>query len=267
MFNSLNFPNGSTIVPAQRNIGSIPCHEKSSNQDSCDYNTKPSQSWSENSSTTSRSSLERSILLHTKVIPIIGSLISAAVMPCKTDLRTTNSEDPFLLQNSLLITPIKLQSPLRFPPPTRTQTRGLRPLRPSAPETRRATTGQTIRYGHTWYRRRRKGKTLGCGEQGYSVGFLQEEVSCSDDEIGHGRSSQCCDTIYRLVFLEEVLFCESSTLISIEQGHVRCGTDVVTDPAFLVTRNMEDFVTWVDSSKIKRNILKYRDKLDDFDLL
>lgn len=32
-------------------------------------------------------------------------------------------------------------------------------------------------------------------------------------------------------------------------------------------RNMEDFVTWVDSSKIKRNILKYRDKLDDFDLL
>jgi U3 small nucleolar ribonucleoprotein protein IMP3 len=29
---------------------------------------------------------------------------------------------------------------------------------------------------------------------------------------------------------------------------------------------MEDFVTWVDSSKIKRNIMKYRDKLDDFDL-
>ncbi|GAB7348394.1 hypothetical protein MBLNU459_g6828t1 [Dothideomycetes sp. NU459] len=53
----------------------------------------------------------------------------------------------------------------------------------------------------------------------------------------------------------------------IEQGHVRVGTDVCTDPAFLVTRNLEDFVTWVDSSKIKRNILKYRDKLDDFDLL
>ena len=53
----------------------------------------------------------------------------------------------------------------------------------------------------------------------------------------------------------------------VEQGHVRVGTDVVTDPAFLITRNMEDFVTWVDSSKIKRNIMKYRDKLDDFDLL
>ncbi|MCJ1393667.1 Small subunit (SSU) processome component [Xylographa bjoerkii] len=53
----------------------------------------------------------------------------------------------------------------------------------------------------------------------------------------------------------------------IEQGHVRAGPEVITDPAFLVTRNMEDLITWVDSSKIKRNILKYRDKLDDFDLL
>lgn len=52
----------------------------------------------------------------------------------------------------------------------------------------------------------------------------------------------------------------------IEQGHVRVGTDVITDPAYLVTRNREDFVTWVDSSKIKRNIMKYRDKLDDFEL-
>lgn len=53
----------------------------------------------------------------------------------------------------------------------------------------------------------------------------------------------------------------------IEQGHVRVGSEVVTDPAFLVTRNMEDYVTWVDSSKIKRNIMRYREKLDDFDLL
>ena len=48
---------------------------------------------------------------------------------------------------------------------------------------------------------------------------------------------------------------------------MRVGTEVVTDPACLVTRNMEDFVTWVDSSKIKRNIMRYRDKLDDFDLM
>mmetsp|Transcript_622 Transcript_622/g.1043 ORF Transcript_622/g.1043 Transcript_622/m.1043 type:complete len:184 (-) Transcript_622:55-606(-) len=58
---------------------------------------------------------------------------------------------------------------------------------------------------------------------------------------------------------------EATTFI--EQGHVRVGPNVVTDPAFLVTRTFEDYVTWVDSSKIKRTIMKYNDKLDDFDLL
>jgi len=53
----------------------------------------------------------------------------------------------------------------------------------------------------------------------------------------------------------------------IEQGHVRVGPDTITDPAYLVTKNMEDFVTWVDTSKIKRKIMKYNDKLDDFDLM
>ncbi|CAI5736152.1 unnamed protein product [Peronospora destructor] len=58
---------------------------------------------------------------------------------------------------------------------------------------------------------------------------------------------------------------EATTFV--EQGHVRVGPTVVTDPAFLVTRPMEDFVTWVDTSKIKRTIMKYNDKLDDYDLL
>ena len=34
---------------------------------------------------------------------------------------------------------------------------------------------------------------------------------------------------------------EAATLV--EQGHVRIGPDTITDPAFLVTRSMEDFVT------------------------
>jgi U3 small nucleolar ribonucleoprotein protein IMP3 len=53
----------------------------------------------------------------------------------------------------------------------------------------------------------------------------------------------------------------------IEQGHVRVGPDTITDPAYLVTRSNEDFVQWCDTSKIKRKILRYADKLDDFDLL
>jgi U3 small nucleolar ribonucleoprotein protein IMP3 len=53
----------------------------------------------------------------------------------------------------------------------------------------------------------------------------------------------------------------------IEQGQVRVGPHVVTDPSFLVSKSMEDYVTWVDSSKINRTVKKYNDKLDDFDLL
>ena len=38
---------------------------------------------------------------------------------------------------------------------------------------------------------------------------------------------------------------EAITLI--EQAQVRVGPEVITDPAYLVTRNMEDFITWVDT--------------------
>jgi len=76
---------------------------------------------------------------------------------------------------------------------------------------------------------------------------------------------------------------------------VRVGPQIVTDPAFLVTRlvgipflsstvllylllfhdliflsqtrSFEDFVTWVDSSRVKEKLLKYNDQLDDFTLL
>lgn len=53
----------------------------------------------------------------------------------------------------------------------------------------------------------------------------------------------------------------------VEQGQVRVGPHVVTDPAFLVTKSMEDYVTWVDTSKVRRTVQKYNEKLDDFDLL
>ena len=52
-----------------------------------------------------------------------------------------------------------------------------------------------------------------------------------------------------------------------------CGTLTVPRPrhAFSCScgcrRNMEDFVTWVDTSRIRRAVDKYNEKLDDYDLL
>lgn len=53
----------------------------------------------------------------------------------------------------------------------------------------------------------------------------------------------------------------------IEQGQVRVGPTVVTDPALIVTRTLEDFVTWTDSSRVRRAVERYNDRLDDFELL
>ena len=69
---------------------------------------------------------------------------------------------------------------------------------------------------------------------------------------------------------------EAITLI--EGGHIRVGIilheqnaqigpETITDPAFLVTRTMEDYITWVDNSKIRRHIMKYQDQVDDYDLM
>ncbi|XP_012283400.1 U3 small nucleolar ribonucleoprotein protein IMP3 [Orussus abietinus] len=53
----------------------------------------------------------------------------------------------------------------------------------------------------------------------------------------------------------------------IEQGHVRVGPEVIKDPAFLVTRNLEDFITWTDTSKIKKHVLEYNNIRDDFEIM
>lgn len=50
---------------------------------------------------------------------------------------------------------------------------------------------------------------------------------------------------------------------TIEQGHIRVGPSPVTDPAMLITRHMEDFVTWVDTSARKKTIMKYNDEVGD----
>ncbi|XP_037797314.1 U3 small nucleolar ribonucleoprotein protein IMP3-like isoform X1 [Penaeus monodon] len=57
-----------------------------------------------------------------------------------------------------------------------------------------------------------------------------------------------------------------SAITFIEQGHIRVGAEVVKDPAFLVTRNLEDYVTWVKTSAIRRHIKEYNEERDDYDL-
>jgi len=69
--------------------------------------------------------------------------------------------------------------------------------------------------------------------------------------------------LVRLKFAETM----REAIALIEQGHIKVGPGVIKDPALIVTRAMEDFISWSDRSKIKRKVLTYNDKLDDYDLL
>ncbi|RNA22576.1 U3 small nucleolar ribonucleo IMP3 [Brachionus plicatilis] len=51
----------------------------------------------------------------------------------------------------------------------------------------------------------------------------------------------------------------------VEQGHVRVGPERITDPAYLVNRKLEDYVTWTDTSAIKKQIQDYNGMRDDFE--
>uniref|UniRef100_A0A914UQD8 U3 small nucleolar ribonucleoprotein protein IMP3 n=1 Tax=Plectus sambesii TaxID=2011161 RepID=A0A914UQD8_9BILA len=70
------------------------------------------------------------------------------------------------------------------------------------------------------------------------------------------------------VLMAKTHMAETVTMASqfVEQGHIRVGPELITDPAFLVSRNLEDFVTWTNSSAIKKHVLDYADMRDDFDL-
>uniref|UniRef100_A0A667Z1V7 IMP U3 small nucleolar ribonucleoprotein 3 n=1 Tax=Myripristis murdjan TaxID=586833 RepID=A0A667Z1V7_9TELE len=55
-----------------------------------------------------------------------------------------------------------------------------------------------------------------------------------------------------------------SAITFIEQGRILRHHFISVLTAF---KNMEDFVTWVDSSKIKQHVMNYNDERDDFDLV
>lgn len=99
----------------------------------------------------------------------------------------------------------------------------------------------------------------------YACGLIQTKRLAACEKIA---ASTLCRrrlpvVLVRLKFAETMK--EAVTLV--EQGHIRIGPTPVTDPAFLVSRTSEDHITWVDTSRIKRTIMRYNDKLDDYDLL
>lgn len=101
----------------------------------------------------------------------------------------------------------------------------------------------------------------------HSMGILAQKTKMSDVENKVTVASICRRRLPIIMTRLRMAETVPAAVKLIEQGHVRVGPEVVTDPAYLVTRNMEDFVTWVEGSKIRGHIMKYRNEVDDFDLL
>ncbi|KAH9963373.1 alpha-L RNA-binding motif-containing protein [Lactifluus volemus] len=101
----------------------------------------------------------------------------------------------------------------------------------------------------------------------YDIGVLNSQAKLSDVDSKLTVAAFCRRRLAVIMVTSKMAETVSAAVKFIEQGHVRVGPDNIADPAYLVTRHMEDFVTWVDTSKLKRTVMKYNDELDDFDLL
>jgi len=100
----------------------------------------------------------------------------------------------------------------------------------------------------------------------YFVGFIKNQVNLKDaDSVGI--STFCRRRLAFILFKNK--YCESikQAVTFIEQGQIRVGTEVITDPAYLVTRALEDHITWSNNSKIKRKIMEYNGDVDDYELV
>uniref|UniRef100_A0ACD5UGR6 Uncharacterized protein n=1 Tax=Avena sativa TaxID=4498 RepID=A0ACD5UGR6_AVESA len=100
----------------------------------------------------------------------------------------------------------------------------------------------------------------------YNMGVIPTKkslVKCQNLSVSASCRRRLATVLVKLKFAEHL----TEAVTYIEQGHVRVGPETVTDPAFLVTRNMEDFITWVDTSKIKKKVMEYNGALDDYDAM
>jgi U3 small nucleolar ribonucleoprotein protein IMP3 len=101
----------------------------------------------------------------------------------------------------------------------------------------------------------------------YDMGLINVGIKMSDVMDGVTVSAFCRRRLGVVMVRLKMSETVKQAVTYIEQGQVRVGPDTITDPAFLVTRNMEDFVSWVDQSRVRKMVARYSGEQDDFDLL
>ena len=97
------------------------------------------------------------------------------------------------------------------------------------------------------------------------MGLIPNKTNLFDVEKKVGASAFCRRRLAVVLFRNKYTESIKEAVTLIEQSQVKVGTDVIINPGFIVTRSMEDHITWADGSKIKRKIQEFSGKVDDYD--
>jgi U3 small nucleolar ribonucleoprotein protein IMP3 len=102
-------------------------------------------------------------------------------------------------------------------------------------------------------------------EKLHAIGVISSTQSlelCSDLST----SSFCRRRLSSILVEQKFVERMNEAVKFIQQGHVAVGPTVITDAATLVTREMEDHIKWSEGSKIKRQLLRFGEGADDFEM-
>ncbi|KAF7684243.1 U3 small nucleolar ribonucleoprotein IMP3 [Astathelohania contejeani] len=97
----------------------------------------------------------------------------------------------------------------------------------------------------------------------YSIGIINDKklIECTQISV----SSICKRRLPSIMVDKKMVDNLGVAVRLVQQGHVKIGSRVVNDTSVLVSRGMEDFVTWADSSKIRKTIKEFEGMYDDYD--
>ncbi|KAI4291965.1 U3 small nucleolar ribonucleoprotein IMP3 [Pancytospora philotis] len=96
----------------------------------------------------------------------------------------------------------------------------------------------------------------------YDTGIIENRKLIDCTKVGV--SSLCMRRLPMVVVHRKLVqhFRDADRLV--QQGHVKLGSRVIGDTSTLVSRAMEEFVGWADSSKIRKKIDEFNEDYDDY---
>ncbi|TBU02316.1 putative S4-like small nucleolar ribonucleoprotein [Hamiltosporidium magnivora] len=97
----------------------------------------------------------------------------------------------------------------------------------------------------------------------FSVGLIQNKklIDCNKIKV----SNFCERRLSTLMVRNKMVTSVKDASKFIEHGHVKLGSKIVKDSGILVSKIMDNFISWSESSKIKKSILELENKYDEYE--